>query len=97
MRLIEMVIDDECATYVGQVSEWQGYDGRITHETAYGKWITLKDTFLQGERVNTTWAYEMNETILTAFFGRPYYAPFVSVFVPNTAIRDRRTLNRKGN
>ena len=90
MRQMFLVVDSECATYVGPEREYHGYNGKVAHKTSKGVWFTFKDTFLNGERVDTAWAYEMNETILTAFLGCPYYAPFVSLFVPHDRIHYRK-------
>lgn len=73
---------DQCrfAVYGGDQEEFQGLSGRIVKRDSNGIWITLKDTFLNDEPVDTEWAYEMIETILPHFFGHPYTAERVTVF-----------------
>lgn len=63
------------ATYGGNdFPELQGCTGRIVKRESGGIWITLKDTFLNGEPIDTNLAYDIAETILHLFFGSPYYA-----------------------
>lgn len=69
------------ATYGGSdFPELQGQSGRIVKREASGIWITVRDTFLNGEPIDTELAYNITETILKHFFGHPYYAERASVF-----------------
>lgn len=69
------------ATYGGSdFPELQGQSGRIVKREAEGVWITLKDTFLDGEPIDTELAYGIAESILHNFFGHPYIAERATVF-----------------
>lgn len=98
MRQVFLVIDSECASYVGPDKSMQGYDGQVVHETPNGKWVMFRDYFLHDERViDTAWAYEYQESILPQVFGRVtgkdsniYSKPWVSMYFPNDRIHRRR-------
>lgn len=69
------------ATYGGSdFPELQGKDGPIVKREAGGVWITVKDTFLNDDPIDTALAYDIAETILHNFFGNPYYAERATVF-----------------
>lgn len=69
------------ATYGGaDFPELQGSTGRIVKREAGGIWITVKDTYLNGDPIDTELAYNIAETILHHFFGVPYYAERATIF-----------------
>lgn len=67
------------ATYGGPVEEYQGFSGKIVKRTSEGIWITLTNTFLQDEVVDTNFAYGICESILHNFFGWPVIKPWVTI------------------
>ena len=69
------------ATYGGpDFPELQGQSGRIVKCDSDGIWITVKDTYLNGDPIDTELAYNITETILKHFLGHPYYAERATVF-----------------
>lgn len=60
--------------------ELQGQSGRIVKRDTGGIWITVRDTYLNGEPIDTELAYNIAETILHNFFGHPYHAERATIF-----------------
>jgi len=76
-----MTTVDKFAVYAGpDFPELQGRDGRIVKRELHGVWITLRDTYLNGDPIDTGFAYDVAETILHKFFGEPYYMERACVF-----------------
>lgn len=74
-------VEYKFATYGGaDFPELQGQSGRIVKREDNGIWITVKDTYLNGDPIDTELAYGIVETILHNFFGNPYYAERATVF-----------------
>jgi hypothetical protein len=81
MMNTDTTTDYKFATYGGQTfPELQGQTGRIVKRESTGIWITVKDTYLNGDPIDTAFAYGIAETVLHHFFGHPYYAERATVF-----------------
>lgn len=76
-----MITQFKFATYGGpDFPELQGQSGRVVKRDSDGIWITVKDTYLNGDPIDTELAYNIAETILHNFFGNPYRAERATVF-----------------